>query len=142
MGKWQTQKVGPQKTEKVLVVSYSGALNSTTAQDLGFYHLLSPGRKKRFTKSDPLTAADYDPGSDTVTLTPKGGKIPTGPLELKIDAAQIVDMLGRPVSGNSGGNYVSALSHGVSAAAVDALLSGGAVSTALGRPASGNPPKG
>jgi len=126
----------------VLVVSYSGTLNSTSAQDLGAYHLLSPGRKRQFTKANPLTAAVYEPGSDTVTLTPKGGKIPTGPLELKINTAQIVDVLGRPVSGNSGGNYVSALSHKVSAAAVDVVLSGGDVSTALGRPAGGNLPKG
>ena len=79
-----------------------------------------------------MTSAVYDPGSDTVTLTPKGGKVPSGPLELEINAAQIVDALGRPVSGNNGGNFVSALSHGVSAAAVDVLFAAGHDSNALG----------
>jgi len=60
-----------------------------------------------------------------VTLIPKGGKIPTGPLELVINAGQIIDALGQPVSGNSAGNYVTTLSHAVSASAVDVLMSGG-----------------
>jgi len=35
------------------VVSYSGTLNSTSAQDLGAYHLLPRGRKRQFTKANP-----------------------------------------------------------------------------------------
>jgi len=106
---WQTQKLSRKKTENVLVVTYSGALNATSAQNLGAYHLLSPGRKKSFTKADRLTSAVYNMGSNVVALTPKGGKIPGGPLELEINAAQILDSRGRPVSGNSGGNFVTAL---------------------------------
>jgi len=59
-----------------------------------------------------------------VTLTPKGGKIPVQPRELEIVAADVLDPLGRPLAGNGtpGGNYVVVFPHGVSAAAVDALV--------------------
>ena len=104
-------------------MTYSAPLNPSDAQDVAAYELFSQARKK-FTKRDPLTSAVYNASTNTVTLTPKGGKIPTQPLELEIIAADVLDSLGRPLAGNgtSGGNYVAVLPRGVSAAAVDALM--------------------
>ena len=70
-----------------------------------------------------------------MTLTPKGGKIPAQPLELEIIAADVVDTLGRRLAGNGtpGGNYVAVLPHGVSAAAVDALLARNQLTSPRGR---------
>jgi len=120
---WQTLKLSKKKTEQVLVVTYSAPLNPNDAQDLAAYELFSQARKK-FTKRDPLTSAAYNASTNVLTLTPKGGKIPTQPVELEIIAADVLDPVGRPLAGNgtSGGNYVAVLPHGVSAAAVDVLL--------------------
>jgi hypothetical protein len=122
---WQTRKLSARKSASVLVVTFSGALNANSASFVGSYHLLSAGRNRRLTKPVALTSAVYDPGKNSVSLTPKGAKIPRGSVELQITAQRIVDIVGRPVSGNAGGNYVSVLSRGVSAAAVDALSSRG-----------------
>ena len=96
---WQTLKLSKKKTEKVLVVTYSAPLNPSDAQDLAAYELFSQARKK-FTKPDPLTSAAYNASTNTVTLTPKGGKIPAQPLELEIIAGDVLDSLGRPLAGN------------------------------------------
>ena len=138
---WQTLKLSKKKTEKVLVVTYSGALNPSDAQDLAAYELFSQARKK-FTKRDSLTSATYNSSNNTVTLTPKGGKIPTQPLELEIIAADVLDPLGRPLAGNGtpGGNYVVVLPRGVSAAAVDALLVGDQLTPTRGRAPVPDPP--
>jgi hypothetical protein len=121
---WQTLRLSKTKSEKVLIVTYSAPLNPNDAQDLAAYELFSAARNTMFTRRDPLTSAVYNASKDTVTLTPKGGKIPPQPLELEIVAAQVHDPLGRPLAGNGtpGGNYVAILPHGVSAAAVDHLL--------------------
>ena len=96
---WQTLKLSKKKTEEVLVVTYSGPLNPNDPQDLAAYELFSQARKK-FTKCDPLTSALYNASTNTVTLTPKGGKISAQPLELEIIAADVLDPLGRPLAGN------------------------------------------
>jgi hypothetical protein len=109
----QTRKVSRKKKVKVLVVSFSGALEQGPAQNLADYHLAAVGRVKKKTGSSAgkpvaLTAAAYDPVAHTVTLTPRG-KLPRKPLQLTITAAGVLDAGGRPLDGNRdgkpGGNF-------------------------------------
>ena len=133
---WQTEKRSKRKSAKVLVVTYSGALNAGDAQDLAAYHLVTPGKNKQFAtkgaKTVKLTSATYDPAAHTVTLTTKG-TVPNPPLQLQINPAMVHDGEGRPISGNvmltlgKGGITVSSSAEAsvvsqVSAEAFDALL--------------------
>jgi hypothetical protein len=103
---WQTRKLPKHKTAKVLVVSYSGALDQASAQDPNAYHLVAAGRDRMFgTRDDKtviLTAPLYDPTANTVTLNPKG-TVPAQALQLTIPAALELDSEGRPIDGNRDG---------------------------------------
>ena len=91
---WQTHKVSRKKSAKVLVVSFSGALDPGHAQDLRDFQLVAAGRDKKFgTRDDKraaLASATYDPVAHTVTLTPRG-KLPNQKLQLSITAARTLD---------------------------------------------------
>jgi DNA-binding beta-propeller fold protein YncE len=107
---WQTRKLSHRRTEKVLVVTFSGSLETASAESLASYHLLSRGRGKAFTKPNRLASAVYDTAAHTVVLTPRGDKVPSGPLELEINTSSIIDMTGQAVRGNMGANYTASLS--------------------------------
>ena len=140
----ETEKLSHHKTAKVLVVTFSGALNAGDAQNLAAYHLVSAGKDKKFgTKDDPpvkLAQATYSSGMHTVTLTTKG-TVPSQTLQLMINTAVVLDAQGQRIAGNgtgqSGGNFVesfgkggitlastsgSPAAKGVSAEVFDALL--------------------
>ena len=63
------------KTEQVLEVSFSGALDQAPAQDLRDYQLAALGKAKkagvRASKPVALKSAVYSPATNTVTLLPK-----------------------------------------------------------------------
>jgi hypothetical protein len=153
---WQSRKLSKKKTTKVLVVSFSGALDKAAAQTLGDYHLISPGKAKKSrgpsSKPVPLTSATYDPALHTVTLTP-GGKRTSSTLQLTINAAGTLDSVGRPIDGNRdgqpGGDVVATFGNAgirlaraspagpsgrVSAQAFDALIVAGRLTMRRGRP--------
>jgi len=116
---WQTRTLSKKKTARVLVVSFSGALEPGPAQDLGDYHLASLGKAKksgaRASKPVALASAVYNPALDTVTLTPKGTVV-NQTLELTITAAGTLDAEGRPIDGSRdgqpGGNLVATFGKG------------------------------
>jgi hypothetical protein len=103
-----SRKVSKRKSVKVLVISFSGALQPSSAQSLGNYHLVAPGKNKKsgaaHGKVVPLGSAAYDPVVRTVTLIPQGS-VPKQKLQLTITAVGLLDAQGRPV--NNDQNFVA-----------------------------------
>jgi hypothetical protein len=116
---WQTRKLSRKKTARVLVVSFSSALDPRPAQDPGGYHLVAAGKDKRFgTRDDkPITlvSAMYDAASHRVTLTPRG-QVMNQALRLSITASGVLDTQERPIDGNGdgqpGGDFAATLGKG------------------------------
>ena len=85
--RWQTLSLGHKKTAKVLVVTFSAALDPSDAQDASAYHLVSSNHGQKFgprgSKPIPIASAIYNPSAHTVTLTPRG--------KLTNQAAAVVD---------------------------------------------------
>jgi hypothetical protein len=114
--RWQTLSLSHKKTAKVLVVTFSAALDPSGAQTASAYHLVpKPSGQKssaRAGKVIPIAAAVYNPSAHTVTLTPRG-KLTNKALQLSINTAIVRDTLGRPINGNtsgqSGGTFVAAI---------------------------------
>ena len=156
--RWQTRKVSRKKTVKVLVVSFSGALDPDHAQELSEFHLVAAGKDRKFGSRDDkrvaLASATYDPVANTVMLAPRG-KVPNQKLQLSITAAGTLDAQHRPIDGNRdgqpGGDFraifgrggirlagvpQAAISNRISAEAFDALVvAGGLTSPRFLRPA-------
>jgi hypothetical protein len=107
---WQTRKLSKKQTAKVLVVSFSGALEQAPAQNLADYHLVALGKAKKSgagaSKPVALASAVYDPAMETVTLTPRG-TVPKQTLQLTINTVGTLDAEGRPIQGNQGSNVVA-----------------------------------
>ena len=107
---WQTVKLRKKKTERVLDVSFSGALEPTPAQDLSDFHLAALGKAKksgvRATKPVALKSAVYSPATNTVTLLPRKS-VPNQTLQLTIVASEVLDALGRPIEANQGVNFAA-----------------------------------
>jgi hypothetical protein len=144
---WQARKLSKKKTARVLVVSFSGALDQGSAATLGDYHLVTAGKDKKLGTGDdepvPLAAAAYDPAAHTVTLTLRG-TVPKQTLQLSITGSSLLDASAQPIDGNRdgqpGGGFAatfgnagirlasvprSGLHHSISANALDALLVAG-----------------
>jgi hypothetical protein len=144
---WQTRKLSKKKMARVLVVSFSGGLDPSSAATLGNYHLVAAGKDKKFgTRDDtpvPLVAAAYDPAAHTVTLTPRG-TVRKQTLQLSITASSLLDASEQPLDGNRdgqpGGGFAATFGnagirlasvphpghhHTISAEALDALLAAG-----------------
>ncbi len=64
------QRFGFHAQPTVLILTFSGALDSVQAQNLGNYHLSYAGPGRLSGKSIALASATYDPVLHTVTLTP------------------------------------------------------------------------
>jgi O-glycosyl hydrolase len=98
------------KTETVLQLTLSGAVNG--AGNLAAYQLLS-GKTRRgvttFNKLVPLTSAVYNPTALTVTLFPAGKLNLSQPKQLRVAAALLTDVYGRPLRG--GQNFVATFSN-------------------------------
>ena len=115
----QKLKLSHKKSVEVVVVSFSGALNATDAQELAAYHLAVAVKKSKSGAKHGakaiLTSAKYDPKAMTVTLTPKR-VLPTKSLQLSVNTALTLDAQGRPVDGNRdgqpGGTFVTTFGKG------------------------------
>ncbi len=144
----QTIEIGTGKKAKSttgLVLQFSGALDAGAAQNLGVYHLDQASRTKKggtqYNKPVALASVSYNASTDTVTLLAKSKLNLAKPEELRITAAQLPDVYGRPLDGNDdgqpGGDFVALLTKSgvkiesiatpspLTAKAVDALLSAG-----------------
>jgi RHS repeat-associated protein len=124
---FQSLKLSKKKTAKVLVVSFSGALEPGPASTSGDYQFASVTKGKKGShglKPLPLVSATYSSALNTVTLMPRG-TLPTGTFQLTIVGSGVLDAEGRPIAGNQGSNVVATFGKAgvaISAAAVDALL--------------------
>jgi hypothetical protein len=102
----QTHRLSKKKSTTVLVVSFSGALETGPAENPGDYHLVALGKARKSSKPPgklvALTSAVFDPTRNTVTLTPKG-TVPNQTLQLTVTAAGTLDAEGRPIDGNRDG---------------------------------------
>ena len=136
-----------------ILVTFSGAVNATEAQETGIYRLVTPGKHGSFTAKNAgsikLRSAVYNAASDTVTLTPKKAFSLSKPVELTINGTPpsgLQDTFGRLIDGDDngtpGGNAAAVLRRSgvvisaialarssggptLEAAAVDALLERG-----------------
>ena len=104
------------KTAYEIVIAFSGALNSVSADNLANYHLAAPGKGKKskaYSKNIGLKSAVYGPIPGEVTLQLKGKLALTPPPQLRITASGMLDGTGRPLDGNRdgqpGGDYVALL---------------------------------
>ena len=104
--KWETLKQIHKKAAKVLVVSYSAALNTGDAETLAAYRLVTAGKDKKLgTRDDKLvklTSATYNATAMTVTLTTKS-TLPKGSTQLSINTALTLDAQGQPIDSDSNG---------------------------------------
>ena len=95
------------KKVTVLVLTFSGALDSGSAVALGNYRLGTAGKDKKFgTKDDVLTKfskATYDSRLHTVTLTPRKSLVFTKPLQIRVNFGGLRDSSGRLIDGDDDG---------------------------------------
>jgi hypothetical protein len=88
------------KKATVVVLQFSGALDPSTAQNVGDYSLLAGTIKKKvliFKKSVPLISATYNPSAETVTLLPRGKRRLPKYEQLTIRSGLLTDSLGQPI---------------------------------------------
>ncbi len=105
----QKIKTGKHKTTEVIVLQFSEALNAADAQNLAAYSLATVAKsKKQKSKPVALAEASYSAAAFTVTLTPRKALVLNPPLQLTLQAASLLDALGRPM--NNGVNLVAMLS--------------------------------
>ncbi len=135
VGKMSAGKSKKHKSAEVIVIQFSGNLDSSNAQNPGNYTLSTAAKgKKKKSKPVGLSSAAYNASTYAVTLTP--GKQPLKfPLQLTLAAAGLLDPSGQPIDGNDdgqpGGNFVTTLG-GIGGSAVVA-----GPSTKLPAPAAG-----
>jgi len=127
------------KTTQVIVLQFSEAVNSADAQNLKTYNLVTiPKSKKQNGAAVALAKASYNSTTFTVTLTTRKPLALNPPIKLTVEAAGLLDTLGRPLDGGtnvvatlnkSGASVTSAISlartGGLSVHVVDALLEAG-----------------
>ena len=103
-----------------ILVTFSGALNVTEAQQTGAYRLITPGKHGSFTAKNAgiikLRSAVYGVGSDTVTLRLKKAFSLSKPVELTVNGTPpsgLQDAFGQLIDGDDngapGGNAVALL---------------------------------
>ncbi len=138
----QKIKLSKHKTVQEIILQFSEALDSAAAQSISSYTLSTvPKNKKQKSKPVPISQASYNSSAFTVTLLTHKTLALNPPLELKVKAASLLDVLGRELDGNdsgqSGANFTAVLSKaGTSVTSARALarnggLSSGAVDAAL-----------
>jgi MBG domain (YGX type) len=108
-------KLSKHKTVQEIVLQFSKALDSATAQSISSYILATvPKNKKQKSKPVPLSSASYNPSALTVTLVTRKKLALNPPLELTVRAASLLDALGRELDGNdsghSGANFMAIFS--------------------------------
>jgi hypothetical protein len=151
---WQTERIG-KKTIMVLDVTFSGALDESTASDAGAYLLQVAQGNKRHSRGSLASylfkSASYNATTNTVQLTGPNLKVPNKTMQLTINGSLIVDAQGNELDGTNsaepGSNFVTTLSRGgavsmartmvkaragqVIAAAVDALMADGSLARTI-----------
>jgi hypothetical protein len=106
-----------------ILVTFSGPVNATEAQNPGIYRLATAGKKGSFTaknaKLNALKSASYSAVNDTVTLTPRKPFKLSKPIQLQVNGlppSGLEDSVGRLIDGNHdgqpGGNAVGLLGRG------------------------------
>ena len=116
-----------------ILVTFSGAVNASEAQDLSIYHLATPGKHGSYTvknaKVIKLRSAVYDGADDTVTLFAMKPFALSKPVQIRIDGGAplgLQDIEGRYIdgadNGGSGSNTIVVLSRG--GATIDAVVLG------------------
>ena len=108
-------KLRKHKMVQEIVLQFSEALDSATAQSISSYVLATvPKNKRQKSKSVRLSSASYNPSTLTVTLVTRKKLALNPPLELTVRAASLLDALGRELDGNdsghSGANFTGVLS--------------------------------
>ncbi|WP_435021785.1 Calx-beta domain-containing protein [Tundrisphaera sp. TA3] len=93
---------------QAIAVGFGRALNAGSAINLGNYRLIGAGRDRRFGTRDDvrlnLASASYDAATNTVTLSPnRKVSLTSGPVQLRVIGAGLLDGSGRPVDGNRDG---------------------------------------
>jgi hypothetical protein len=133
------------KKKKVteIIVTFSGAVNSTEAGSTGVYRLATPGKKGSYTAKNAkvlrLKSANYANGTHTVVLIPKKPFALTKPVQLSINGmatSGLQDSVGRLIDGNhdgqAGGNATAIVSRGgVKTSAANARLIDAALARGL-----------
>jgi hypothetical protein len=100
---------------KSIVLSFSNSLNPSSANAKANYRLAAAGRDRRFGTRDDVKvrfrSVVYNPTARTVTLTPAGSLVLNKTFQLRLNAAGLFDVYGRPLDGNgdgrAGGDYVA-----------------------------------
>jgi hypothetical protein len=93
-------KTGKHKTSQVIEIVFSGALDASAAQGLGFYTLVTVAKGKKKGKPVVLSSATYNSTTQTVTLATRKKLALSPGLQLTINAAGL---------GLSGGNVVATI---------------------------------
>jgi MBG domain (YGX type)/Kelch motif len=112
----QSVRLGKSKKKtQMIVLQFSGALNAGEAQAIGTYRLTTiPSTKKQKSKALALSQATYEPGPNLVRLVTRKPLVLNPSLSLTINAAGLLDSLGRALDGNDdgqpGGNFGATLS--------------------------------
>ena len=95
---------------KEIVVTFSGLVNATDADETSVYRLATPGKKGSFTAKNAgiirLKKAVYASATDTVTLTPKSPFSLTKPVQLMVSgtgASGLQDANGHLIDGADNG---------------------------------------
>jgi fibronectin-binding autotransporter adhesin len=128
-------KLSKHKTVQEIVLQFSEALDSATAQSINSYILATaPKNKKQKSKPVPVSSASYNPSALTVRLVTRKKLALYPPLELTVRAASLLDALGRELDGNdsgrSGTNFTAVLSKaGTSVTSARALAQKAGVSS-------------
>jgi hypothetical protein len=90
------------KTTQVILVQFSGAMNTGDAQRTCSYRLATiPTNKRQKSKSVALSKAQYNPSTNTVTLITRKPLVLNPPIRLTLNPARLLDSYGDPLSGNS-----------------------------------------
>ena len=111
----QKVRVSKKKTTQVIVLQFSGELNAADAETLGNYRLVTVAQgKKHPSKVVALSQASYNASTDSVTLSSRKPLVLNPSLQLTLEAAGLLDTIGRPLdgdnSGQPGSNFVATLS--------------------------------
>ncbi len=120
-------------------MQFSEALNSADAQNLSAYTLATVAKnKKQKSKPVPLSSATYNSSAFTVTLLTRKTLALNPPLNLTVQAASLLDALGRQLDGNDSGrpgaNFTAVLSKAGTTVTQSAAVAVDAVRPRIRRP--------
>ena len=105
----QVVRVKVKKTRtQAIAVGFGRSINAGSATNLGNYRLIGAGRDRKFGTRDDvrlnLASASYNAATNTVTLSPnRKVSLTSGPVQLRVIGAGLLDGNGRPVDGNRDG---------------------------------------